>query len=146
MNYTIREYETSDLEDLLNTWENAAYLAHPFLTKEFQDQVRHDIPNVYLPNTQTWVAVYQGKVIGFISMMGNEIGALFVEPEFHGTGAGRLLVGKALELQDELEVEVFEANSIGRNFYHSYGFEPIEEKVHTETGQIALRLKYSSSK
>ncbi len=142
----IREYRENDLKDVLSCWENASKLAHPFLTSEFLDQERYNIPNVHLPSADTWVAELDRRVIGFISLLGNEVGAIFVEPEFHGVGAGRALMNKAQELHGDLEVEVFQANSIGRRFYSNYGFEPMSEKVHEETGNKVLRLKFTAHK
>lgn len=48
---------------------------------------------------------------------------------------------KAKELRGALVVEVFKANTIGRAFYAKYGFTPIEEKVHDQTGFDLLRLR-----
>lgn len=140
----IRKYEPRDLEDLLNAWAAASAVAHPFLTREFLEQERQNIPNLYLPNAETWVWEGDGRVIGFIALIGNEVGAIFVDPEFHGTGIGRALMDQARSLRDELEVEVFKANSIGRAFYAKYGFELIEEKTHEPTGCDVMRLRLSA--
>lgn len=144
MALTIRKYIVSDLQEVLSTWENASNLAHPFLSADFQDQVRHDIPKLYLPNAETWVAEVDSNVVGFIALIGNEIGALFVHPTFHGKGIGKTLMDKAVELYSQLELEVFKANSIGRKFYTKYGFEDVSEEVHEATGNKVLRLKYST--
>ena len=141
----IREYAPDDLADILSVWERASALAHPFLTKAFVDQERINIPELYLPNAETWVAEEAGRVIGFIALIGNEIGAIFVDPQFHGTGAGRALVDKARALRGDLEVEVFKANAMGRKFYDRYGFELLAESIHEATGNALLRLKYSAN-
>lgn len=137
----IRKYQSRDLEDLMAAWEAASALAHPFLSQEFQAQVREDIPNLYLPNSETWVAEEDGRVVGFISLLGNEIGAIFLQPSCHGKGLGRALLDKARELRDELEVEVFSDNEIGRAFYGKCGFELLEKKIHPPTGFELLRLR-----
>lgn len=142
MQRILRKYESSDLGDVMATWESASKLAHSFLPEAFQDQVRHDIPSVYLPNAETWVMEQEGNVIGFIALIGNEVGAIFVKTEFHGTGAGRALMDKAVELRGDLEVEVFKANRIGRKFYQGYGFELLRESVHEPTGLDVRRLKF----
>lgn len=142
----IRKYESRDLHDVLSAWEDASRIAHPFLSSEFLEQERCNIPEVFLPNAETWVIEQSGTVIGFISLLGNEVGAIFIQPEYHGTGAGRALMDKAQALHGDLEVEVFEANSIGRRFYANYGFEPLSKHVHAETGQALLRLKFTTIK
>mgnify|MGYP003666667369 FL=1 len=99
-----------------------------------------------MPNTDTWVVDIGGKIEGFIALMGNEVGAIFLQPEWHGKGVGKALMDKAQELHGDLEVEVFKENSIGRQFYSRYGFELLEEKWHGPTGQQVLRLKFTASK
>ena len=143
MTCTVRQYQESDLNAVLSSWEKANKIAQPFLPEVFVDQVRHDIPNLYLPNADTWVADVDGKTVGFIALIGNEVGAIFVEPAFHGTGIGKALMDKARSLHPSLEVEVFEKNTIGRTFYAAYGFESMLKKIHEETGNNILRLKYT---
>ena len=146
MIHLVRKYKDEDLKDVISSWENASKLAHSFLSKEFLDKERYNIPNVYLPNADTWVAECKEKVIGFIALIGNEVGAIFVDPKFHSTGVGRSLMNKAQELHGDLKVEVFQDNTIGRKFYSSYSFELISKKIHIETGNILLRLNYLQKK
>ena len=144
--HTLRQYESTDLNDLLLSWENASRIAHPFLPKEFQAQVRKDIPKLYLPNADTWVVEVDDQVAGFIALIGNEIGAIFLQPEHQGKKLGKLMMDKAQELHGDLEVEVFEKNSIGRKFYARYGFKLLENKSHEPTGERLLRLRFTASK
>ena len=138
----IRQYKASDLESVLSSWEVATRLAHEFMTDEFIAQERKNVAEIYIPNTDTWVAEIDGKVKGFIALMGNEVGAIFLQPDCHGKGVGKALMDKAQELHGGLEVEVFKENVIGQNFYSRYGFELVEEKLHEPTGQQVLRLKF----
>lgn len=142
----IRQYENSDLDAVLSSWETATRLVHPFMTDEFIAQERINVAEIYMPNTDTWVIELDGQVKGFIALMGNEVGAIFLQPECHGQGAGKALMDKAQELHGDLEVEVFKENSIGRKFYSRYGFTQLEEKLHEPTGQQVLRLKFTCSK
>lgn len=141
----IRQYNDADFNAVLFAWENASELAHPFLTKNFQDQVRKDIPELYLPNADTWVVELDGLVCGFIALLGNEVGAIFLLPEHHGKGLGKLMMDKALELHGDLELEVFERNIVGRSFYKSYGFRLLTRKIHEETGEVLLRLRFDQA-
>ena len=138
----IRQYKNSDLNAVLSSWEVATRLAHPFMSDKFIAQERINVAEIYLPNTDTWVVELNGKVEGFIALMDNEVGAIFLQPEHHGKGLGKALMDKAQALHSDLEVEVFKENSIGRKFYSKYGFEEFEEKLHEPTGQLVLRLKF----
>ena len=137
----IRRYAPKDLDDLLTAWEKASEIAHPFLSEEFIASERENIPNLYLPNAETWVFDADGRVVGFIALIGIEVGAILVHPSHQKLGIGQQLMDKAKKLRGDLEVEVFAANSIGRAFYSKYGFVLIHEKVHESTGQDVLRLK-----
>ena len=144
MSHLIRPYRSDDLDSVMSAWENATELAHPFLPEAFLEGERYNIPHVYMPNTDTWVIEVDGFVAGFIALIDNEVGALFLEPAFHGQGLGRALMDKARELHGKLEVEVFRDNAIGRKFYAGYGFTPLRELVHEDTGNTLLRLQYTS--
>ena len=142
----IRQYKNSDVDAVLSSWETATRLAHPFMTDKFIAQERINVAEVYMPNTDTWVLEIDGNVVGFIALMGNEVGAIFLQPKYHGKGAGKALMDKAKELHGDLEVEVFKDNSIGRKFYSRYGFEHLEEKLHEPTGRQVLRLKFTANR
>ena len=144
--HIIRQYRETDLDDVLSAWESTQQIAHPFLKEDFQAQERKNIQELYLPNADTWVVEDDHHVVGFIALIGNEIGGLFLQPEHHGKKLGKRMVDKAQELHGDLEVEVFEKNSIGRNFYSQYGFALIEEKVHEQTGERVLLLKFTANK
>ncbi len=137
----LREYTESDIEGYMETWEAASKLAHPFLSDEFHAQVGHDIRNTYLAMTESWVWESDGLVVGFISLMGKEIGGLFVRPSCHRQGIGKTLVDHALVARRHLEVEVFKENQIGRNFYAKRGFVPVAEKLHSDSGHLVVRLE-----
>ena len=99
----------------------------------------------YIPGSETWVYEKKGKIMGFISMMGNEIGGLFVDPDYQSKGIGTQLVDFVREFHKTLEVEVFEDNVIGRPFYDSYGFKVLKKFVHSETNQILIRMTLSKN-
>lgn len=145
MNVNIRPYKASDLNAVLDAWEVATRLAHNFMSDEFIAQERKNVADIYIPNTDTWVAEIDKEVKGFIALMNNEVGAIFLQPSYHGRGVGKMLMDKAKSLHGDLEVEVFKANKIGRTFYARYGFELLEEKLHEATGQPLLRLKFTAN-
>ncbi len=139
----IREYRTEDTESLIKIWRAATALALPFLKTDFVEQEAANLRDLYLPNTVTNVVCVDRRPIGFIAMIGNEIGGLFVHPQNHGQGLGRALVDHALASAQSLAVDVFEQNRIGRRFYDSYGFAEIGQTLHAPSGQAVITMAFA---
>lgn len=140
----IRKYKVEDTEVILCIWQKATKIAHPFFTFEFINQEKKNIRELYLPKAETFVYEENKTIHGFISMLDNEVGGLFVRPEKHRQGIGKRLLDYVLQFNKSLEVEVFEDNIIGMNFYERYGFKTIKEYIHQETNHKILRMKYIS--
>ena len=139
----IREYQNQDLDDLLDVWYRASLVAHPFFDDAFLNQERRSIAEIHLPAAETYVYLEDGRVVGFIALMGSEVGAIFVHPSLHGRGIGRALMDHARALCGELELDVFADNKIGRRFYNRYGFTQVGEEIHEPTGRRLLRMRLS---
>lgn len=137
----IRRYSEEEIPQLLRIWEAAAIIAHPFLDEPFHQFVKTAMAETYLPNSNTWVYENEQGIIGFISMNGDEIGGLFVDPGHQSKGIGGQLVKHMIPKHAPLEVEVFKRNTIGLPFYVKHGFEVINEYFHEESGQDVLRLR-----
>lgn len=140
----IRQYDPRDREALLNVWAESAAVGHPFWTPEMFEQERRDIAEKYLPVAETCVFEREGEVVGFISLLGNEVGGIFVTPRCQRQGIGRALMDWARRSRDHLELDVFAANEIGRTFYAAYGFDVVGERLDEATGQKVLRLRLPS--
>lgn len=59
----IRKHEPKDLEVILEIWYEAQALAHPFLESAFVEQVKKDMREMYIPNSETWVYEENGQVV-----------------------------------------------------------------------------------
>ena len=138
----IRKYKPEDCEEVLEVWFAASQVATPFLSEEFLTDEREQIRTNHLPKAETWVFEYEDSVAGFIALMGNEVGGIFVKPELQGRGIGRALMDHAAGSRASLFLDVFKQNSIGRRFYDRYGFRFQREHVNEQTGHLQLRLLY----
>jgi putative acetyltransferase len=137
----VRKYEEKDLEGMLDVWYQASLVAHSFFSEEFFKQERRNIRDIYLDRSETWVYEDEGRIVGFMSMAGNEVGAIFIYPDFQGRGIGRELMDMAKSLHDTLELEVFKENLKARGFYEHYGFVTFKEYVPEEFGRPMLRMR-----
>lgn len=139
----IRQHNSDDTDAVVDVWRSASALAHPFLASSFIEQEADNVRNVYMKYAETWVTEIDGMVVGFIAMIDNEIGGLFLDPQYHGRGLGRAMVDKAVSMKGPLNVEVFAQNTVGRRFYAAYGFRGSDEYLHEPSGQMTLKLSYT---
>lgn len=138
--HTIRRYEADDLELVMFAWRRANALAHPFLSDAYVAKTEEEVRNIYIPAAETYVVEEARAVVGFIALLGSEIGGLFLDPSKHGRGYGKALVDHAVALKGPLTVEVFLDNEAGCRFYEQYGFALASEEVHPPTGRIVRRM------
>lgn len=140
--HLIRKYTEADCDAIIEVWFAASLVATPFLPHEFLAEERESIRTIWLSKAETWVFEDSGNVVGFLSLFGNEVGAIFVHPESQGHGIGRTLMDHAAGLRDDLLLDVFEDNAVGRRFYDRYGFKFEYKHVHEQSGHMQIRMSY----
>jgi putative acetyltransferase len=139
----IRAFEPADADDLIRVWLASTIPGQSFLPEEHWRAMEPAIRDDLMPIAETWVVEENGKLVAFMSLLGNLIGGLFTHPAHQGKGHGRALVEHARESYDPVFVEVFEANEGAIRFYRSCGFVDHERRVDEESGlpQLILRLE-----
>jgi putative acetyltransferase len=137
----LRRYRDVDQGALLDVWYRASVIAHPFLADDFLEAERQQIVVQFLPRAETTIAEIDGRLVGFLSRVGSEVGGVFVDPQYQGRGVGRRLMDAALDSRAFLELDVFEANAAGRRFYSRYGFKEVGRHADQATGQPVVRLR-----
>lgn len=137
----IRAYESRDLASLMRVWEAASRAGHPFLSDSFILAEREQVRG-YLPLADTWVCEEGGSPVAFISLIENEVGGLFVDPERQRLGLGRTLLAFAMSRHATLELDVFEENLGARAFYRRCGFVEASAHEHAGSGRRMVRMSY----
>ncbi|MFW8635094.1 GNAT family N-acetyltransferase [Cribrihabitans pelagius] len=139
----IRPYAPSDQERVLHIWRTASAIAHPFLSAEKTDQAETMIRESFLPVAETWLACPGGTPAGFIALIGEEAGGLFVLPDSQGRGLGRALLDHALTRRARLELDVFTGNRRALRFYRRYGFTVVEQRMNAFFGHPEIRMRFN---
>lgn len=142
----IRPFTDDDRDAVLGIWYRASVIAHSFLSEAFFGTERLQISEEHLPASETSVFERDGRVVGFISMVGNEVGGIFVDPEYQSQGVGRALMSSVTARRPVVVLDVFEANRVGREFYDAYGFREIGRDTEQTTGLPVIRLRFDSSR
>ncbi|MFP1631928.1 GNAT family N-acetyltransferase [Zhengella sp. ZM62] len=115
-------FHDRELAECLGIWRRASEVGHPFLDRTTLDGDEVLVRDQYMPAAEIYVAEVDGMAVGFIAMLGDVVGGLFVDPSFHQQGIGRALIGHVAVQHDELKVEVYEANTRARAFYTACAF------------------------
>lgn len=108
--------------------------AHPFIGEARLTEQRRLIEGEYLPKAETSVAWCDGEAVGFISLLGNFIGGIFIAPDRQGLGIGRKLIASALARKGELSLEVYTENAQGVRFYNRLGFQEVSRRAIDDFG------------
>ncbi len=107
------------------------------------DAEAENVRHVYPAFARIWVTEADTDVVGFIAMIEDEIGALFLSPKHHGAGLGRAMVDFVVDLTGPVTVRVFRDNQIGRKFYEGYGFKFLEDEFHEPSGHWLQKMTFT---
>jgi putative acetyltransferase len=121
----VRLADPQDRDALLALWERSVRATHAFLTEEDVVSLRPLVAEELASSAIAWWVLWSDDddPIGFLGYTSDTIEALFVDPSFHRTGAGRFLVAHAERLSaGPLAVDVNEQNDAALRFYAAMGF------------------------
>jgi putative acetyltransferase len=122
----IRPARRSETEQLVALWERSVRATHDFLSESDIIELRSHVGDALTADgLELWVlAGDHDAPRGFMALAGDDIAALFLDPDTRGQGGGRALVDHAQDLRGgDLTVDVNEQNRAAVGFYEALGFE-----------------------
>lgn len=131
----IRPFNTTDQQRVLDIWLAASRVGHLFLGEDDLQGQYTLVRDEYLTKSRIAVATRQGELLGFIGLLDDFIGGLFVDPAAHGTGVGGTLVAYAKTVYEQLSVEVYAQNDTALAFYAAQGFQEDSRRAHDDQGR-----------
>ena len=138
----IRRFEPRDMDRLLEIWLSASIKAHDFIDASFWQANIESMRDVYIPASKTFVIEDSSGVLGFYSLLDNQLAALFVDPAHRCKGFGKQLLDHAKCLRKELSLSVYKENTPSVGFYTSQGFKRVKEQIDEQTGQAEYLMCY----
>lgn len=139
----IRVARPADIEAMIEIWLRASKDSHDFIPFAYWEDHVPQMRKQYLPRSENFVEEQEGKVVGFLSLAGCKVAALFVAPEAQSRGVGASLLAHARSLRDELTLTVFVKNVRAVAFYEREGFQTIEERLDEDTGESELFMGWT---
>jgi len=118
----LRSSNNNDIERLFVIWHDAVKATHHFLDDDAFAEIAHLVKKDYLPS-KTFL-VFAGEhdaPLGFMGTKGNEIESLFIHPEQHGKGIGKIFIDHMKAEHGTVDLEVNEQNPQAVGFYKAVG-------------------------
>ncbi|MBB1139895.1 N-acetyltransferase [Myroides sp. WP-1] len=138
----IRLFVATDSKEVVELWYEASVLAHDFIAPEYWQEKKEDMAQIYIPNSETYVYEKEKHILGFVSLIGNYIAAIFVAPNQQGKGIGKELMQFVKQKKSTLELGVYAKNTNSIAFYKKQGFVVVEEKLDEPTGEREVVMEY----
>lgn len=134
----VREFNPSDMDQVISIWLEASIKTHDFIDSNFWKSKVKDMREVYIPSTENYVYESEETIIGFVSLSNDTLAAIFVAPSAQGQGVGRQLMKKAKNVREHLNLTVYKENYKSIEFYKQCGFEIEQEQIDEHTGHPEL--------
>lgn len=121
----IRPLEPYDTDEAAAVWWRSRHDPGSQLPPAIrsEDQVRGWFADVLLPDGQSWVALDDGRIVAVLTLDGDDLDQLYVDPGVAGQGVGTTLVQLAKDLRPGgLALWTFQSNTKAQAFYQRHGF------------------------
>lgn len=142
MIFELNEIDEKTLDSLLAIWLEGNLQAHSFISKNYwldnQVGVREG-----LAQARIFVKETDGKAVGFLGLVEEEIAGLFVKEQFQKQGIGEALIQRVKDEKKILTLTVYENNQAALLFYERQGFRRVRSQIDPETQQREWLMRWT---
>ena len=145
----IRPMEPYDTDEAAAVWWRSRHADGSQLPPAIHtfEEVSRWFADVLLPDAQTWVALDDGRIVAVLTLDGDDLDQLYVDPDAAGHGVGSTLVDLAKDLRPGgLALWTFQSNVRAQSFYAHHGFTEVRRTSGTdnEEGAPDVRLTWGN--
>lgn len=145
----LRQATPVDADQIADLYLASRADALPYLRRvHTDDEVRGWIGKVVVKRPGTWVALAGGRIVGFMSVEGEDVDQLYLAPGFYRRGIGTRLLEKAKALSPSgLRLFTFQRNTCARAFYEAHGFTvfDLHDGSRNEEGEPDVQYEWKSA-
>lgn len=138
----IRKLEIDDIPEVVELWYETCIRAHDFISPDYWKANMEAMATVYLPDSETYLAVEEEDIIGFITTVDNYLAAIFIQINMQGYGIGTKLLNLIKDKKETIQLAVYKKNSKSINFYRKHGFKILSENLDENTNEIELLMEW----
>ena len=139
----IRKLENKDIPEVVELWYNTSIIAHDFISASYWKENKEAMAKEYLPNSETYVALTNYEIVGFIAIAENYLAALFVKSDRKRSGIGKQLLEFIKNQRETIQLKTYKKNSNSIQFYLSQGFRVLKEGIDKETNEQELSMEWN---
>lgn len=86
----------------------------------------------------------QNEILGFVSIDGNEVKAIYIKLQERNNGIGKSLIHYIMKNKKELHLSVYEKNTQAILFFNHLGFRNIKIQIDKDTNQKEYIMRWKS--
>lgn len=139
----IRKLDNSDIPKVVELWYETSIEAHDFISPDYWKANMEAMATVYLPNSETYLAVEGESIVGFITMVDNYLAAIFVQVSMLECGIGTKLLDFIKDKREKIQLAVYKKNFKSINFYKKHDFKTLSENLDKNTNEIELLMEWN---
>jgi len=141
----IRVLNSSDIKIVVELWYETSIQAHNFISQDYWKENKDAMANVYLPNSESYLAIHNDTIVGFISMADNYLAALFIKTDMQGNGIGKKLLNYIKERRETIQLKVYKKNARSVQFYEMQDFKTLSESNDENTNEIENLMEWNKN-
>jgi ribosomal protein S18 acetylase RimI-like enzyme len=136
----IRPMRVTEVEAVVRVWRRSREQVHPWREGRINgsaDDDRRHFRDVVARQSEVWLAVEDGQILGFLALAGTQVSHLHVDPAAQRRGVGSALLERAKALSPGgLTVCTYQRDESARTFYSRRGFREVRRarRVPSECG------------
>jgi len=139
----IRKLASKDIGTVVELWYKTSIIAHNFVADDYWEKHKEMMASKYLPNSDTYLALEDEKIIGFVTMVEDFLAAIFVDNKTQGKGVGKSLLNYVKDKRTTIQLKVYEKNKKSLGFYKSQGFLVKSANKEKETGENEFLMEWT---
>ncbi len=138
----IREIKNKDIDEVVDIWYEASINAHNFIPKSYWEANKNLMKSKYIPVSETYLAINEEKIMGFVAIIDEYLAAIFVRPELQGKGIGSSLLAHVKNLRGHFRLKVYSKNRKSIEFYRFNGFSISSDSIDNDTEEKELIMEW----
>ncbi len=139
----IRPMTLQDVARVGEIWLEASIKSHDFVPADFWRDNHKTMVEELLPQAEGYVHVDAARIDGFLTVAGDFIHCLFVEPQSQRHGIGASLLRHLKQSRQTLRLHVYQQNRDATRFYVSHGFIITGEATCQHSGCAEFKMQWS---